>query len=87
MRKYLTREQAIFFAGKENVEKLDKIDCEATNSVQPDGVVEFKATISYRDEFGLLANLSAYYYQDADDLNGVEALDQLSWEIDSYEIE
>ena len=84
----MTREEAIKAAGLDVVEKLDRANCDYTNRVQTDGdpAVEFAATVSYTDVDGDTLHLIAYYYQDEDDLDGVEDLGSLNWEIHGYEI-
>jgi hypothetical protein len=84
----LTREQAIKQAGLKNVVRLDYENCEYTGRVQTDGddSVEFSASILFRDDDDLQCTLIAYYYQQDEDLEGVEDLSMLDWEIEGYEI-
>jgi hypothetical protein len=87
----LTREQAIEIAGIEVVEKLDNENCDFTNRVQCDGdtAVEFSASVHYTDPEFVGENnttLIAYYYQEEEDLDGIEDLSDLGWEIAGYEV-
>lgn len=84
----LTREQAIAAAGQSVVDALDAENCDFTGRLQTDGdtAVEFAASLQYTDSEGIRCHLIAYYYQDAEDLEGVEDLGSLDWEIEGYEI-
>lgn len=84
----LTREQAISAVGTAAVDKVDRENCDFTNRLQTDGDdrVEFSASVFCEDVDGYECSLRAYYYQDADDLVGVEDLSDLEWDISGYEI-
>ena len=85
----LTREQAIGIAGIDAVEALDRENCDYTNRVQTDGdtSVEFSASVDYHDRaYDCGAVLTAYYYQEQEDLDGVEDLSLLNWIIEGYEV-
>ena len=84
----LNREQGIEAAGIKLINKLERENCEFTNRVQTDGdsAVEFSSSVKFIDNEGDERILLAYYYQEQEDLNKVEELDQLEWEIQGYEI-
>lgn len=84
-----TREQAIAMVGIKLVEKLESLDCDFTNRVMgdPDESVEFSASVRFVDSEGIGRTLTAYYYQFQEDLDGVEDLSNLDWEIEGYEID
>ena len=85
----MTREMAIQEAGRVVVEKLDYENCEHSGRVQTDGdpSVEFTASLHYRDAEGDRRTLIAYYYQMQEDIDKVDELDQLDWEIEGYEVQ
>lgn len=85
----LNRDQAIERAGQEIVDLLDYENAEYSNRVMPEclGVVEFIASLKFVDTEGEERTLTAYYYQDRDDVTDEEKeLDSLDWEIEGYEI-
>ncbi len=84
----LTRAQAINEAGEKAVENLDEENFDFTGRVQTDGddSVEFSASVLYTDSEGEQGTLIAYYYQAQDELDGVEDLSMLDWEIEGYEV-
>lgn len=83
----LTREQAVAQVGSEAVDKVDAENCDFTNRLLPDNSrVEFSASVPCEDKDGYECTLLAYYYQDADDLVGVEDLSDLTWTIAGYEV-
>ena len=84
----LSREQAIEMAGLELVKKVESTNCDFTNRIQTDGdtAVEFSASINFIDQDGCHRTLTAYYYQDPADLDAVDDLGSLDWEINGYEI-
>ena len=89
----LTREQAIAIVGEAAVDKVDAENCDFTNrvgyngSMQGDDEVEFSASLSCEDKNGYEVSLIAYYYLDADTLDKVDGLDEISeWEIEGYEV-
>jgi hypothetical protein len=83
----LTREEAIKLAGIKVVEKVEAENCDFTNRLQTDGDtdVEFAASVNFTHPDGLSAILTAYYYQDEDEVD-VDDLGDLKWEIHGYEI-
>jgi len=83
----LTREQAIERAGLELVEKVEGLNCDFTGRLQTDGdkAVEFSAGTNFIDQDGYNRVLTAYYYQDPEDLDEND-FDDLDWEISGYEI-
>lgn len=84
----LTREQAIAAVGLAKVEELEALECDFTNRLQTDGdtAVEFAASLKFVDDEGITRTLTAYYYQEQEDLDAVEDLGMLDWEIEGYEI-
>lgn len=84
----LTREEAIQEVGLEAVQQVESANCDFTNRVQTDGDpnVEFSASVPCMDAEGETCTLTAYYYQDPDDLDRAENLDELEWQIAGYEI-
>lgn len=84
----LTREQAIEAAGLEAVEKVEAMNCDFNNRVQTDGdtAVEFEACVDFIDSEGAERSLTAYYYQEQEELDEVEDMGNLDWEIEGYEI-
>ena len=84
----LTRAEAIKIAGFDAVNRLDGENCDFSNRVQTDGdtAVEFEASVEFVDEDGTECCLIAYYYQEQDDLAGVEDLSLLDWDIEGYEV-
>ena len=84
----LTRAQAIERVGASAVDTVDAENCDFTNRVQTDGDtgVEFSASVIATDLDGEECSLMAYYYQAEEDLDGVEDLGSLDWEIEGYEI-
>jgi flagellar hook protein FlgE len=84
----LTREQAIEAAGLEAVEKVESMNCDFSNRVQTDGdtAVEFESCVYFIDNEGNKRSLTAYYYQEQEDLDEVEDMGSLDWEINGYEL-
>lgn len=86
----LTRAQVIEIVGLELVEELERENCDFTNRLQTDGddAVEFSASVVFVDNEGNNRTLTAYYYQDPEDLEELEDgdLGSLNWEIEGYEI-
>ena len=84
----LTREQVVAMVGSEAVDKVDAENCDFTNRLQTDGDnrVEFSSSVLCEDKEGYESTLIAYYYQDDDDLVGVEDLSDLTWTIAGYEV-
>lgn len=82
----MNRDELVTRFGEEIVNKLDNERCDFTNRVMNDETVEFKASVKTETEDGLPVTLSAYYYQNAADVNAVEELDALTWKIDHYSI-
>jgi hypothetical protein len=83
----LNRDAAIKAAGIKVVEKVEALNCDFTNRLQTDGDtdVEFSASVNFTHPDGGEAILTAYYYQDEDDVD-VDDLGSLKWEIHGYEI-
>jgi hypothetical protein len=63
------------------------MNCDFSNRVQTDGdtAVEFEACVYFTDNEGNKRSLTAYYYQEQEDLDEFEELDALDWEIEGYE--
>ena len=83
----MTREQAIAECGSGIVEMLDKENCDFTNRLQTDGDdrVEFSASIRLPKDHEYYS-LIAYYYQESEDLQGVNDLSDLDWKVAGYEL-
>jgi hypothetical protein len=85
----LDREQAVEIVGKKLVAELEGMDCEETNRLQTDGddAVEFAASVKFTDSEGNTRTLTAYYYQDPDDIEEAgDDLGSLDWDIEGYEV-
>lgn len=82
----LTYEEIKKRFGLEILDELDQENCEFTNRLMTNGEVEFTASLEILDNFGDEITLTAYYYQDQDDVDAVENLDELDWEIYGYEV-
>lgn len=84
----LTREQAVTIVGAAALAKVNALNCEFTGRLQCDGDTrdEFAASVRCEDIDGDECTLTAYYYQEADDVAAVESLDQLGWEVQGYAI-
>lgn len=87
----LTRDQAIEIVGADAVAKVDQENCDFTNRVgyngscQGDNEVEFSASVRAEDRDGNDVLLIAYYYHDAEAVDGNE-LDCLELKIRGYEV-
>jgi len=84
----MTREQAVAMVGEVAVDKVERENCDFTNRVQCDGDtrVEFAASVRCDDTEGNAVTLRAYYYQEQADVNAVDSLDELEWEIEGYDV-
>lgn len=84
----MNREQAVAMVGEVAVDKVERENCEFTNRVQCDGDTrtEFSANVRCEDREGNEVTLVAYYYQEQADVDAVENLDELNWEISGYEV-
>lgn len=84
----MTREQAVAMVGEVAVDKVERENCDFTNRVQCDGDTrtEFAASVRCEDREGNKVTLVAYYYQEQADVDAVENLDELNWEIAGYEV-
>lgn len=82
----MTREEAIKAVGQEAVEKVERENCDFTNRLTDGtewmGWTEFAAWIDIDDE----RKLGAFYYQKKEDVDAVEDLGDLIWDIDHYEV-
>ncbi len=85
----LSREQAINQVGLAAVEAVEAENCDFTNRVQCDGDsrIEFSASVDATDQDGSSVTLVAYYYQEESDVDAVEQLDLLDWEVFGFEVE
>ena len=84
----MNREQAVEMVGEVAVDKVERENCDFTNRVQCDGDTrtEFAASVRCEDREGNDVTLVAYYYQEQADVDAVENLDELNWEISGYEV-
>lgn len=84
----LTRPEAVATVGEQAVNAVERENCDFTNRVLPDNDtrVEFAASVQCTDASGVDCTLVAYYYQEQADIDGVEGLDALQWDIAGYEI-
>lgn len=84
----LTREQAVELCSIETVEKVESENCDFTNRLQTDGdtAVEFASSVKFIDGDGIQRTLTAYYYQEQEELDKTEDLGNMDWEIEGYEI-
>lgn len=84
----MNREQAVAMVGEVAVDKVERENCDFTNRVQTDGDsrTEFSASVRCEDKDGNEVTLVAYYYQEQADVDAVENLDELNWEIAGYEV-
>jgi hypothetical protein len=82
------RESIVEIFGEKIILKLERTNCEPTSRLMDDcdEVVEFAACIDAIDCDGNDAVITAYYYQDAEDVTKLEN-DDLHWEIDDYGID
>lgn len=78
--KPLTRNQAIELCGLEAVGRVERANADFSGRELED-VVEFAASVPCGDD-----TLTAYYYQDRRDVDAVENLDELRWEILHYSV-
>lgn len=84
----LSRDEAVKIVGEKAVAAVENENCDFTNRVQTDGDtgVEFSASVVCEDQDGDRVTLVAYYYQEEEDLEGVEDLGGLDWEIEGFEV-
>lgn len=85
MRNLIGRKEAEQIAGVSVVKSLDDINAEPTGVIQHNGMVEYKAEVSYMNGDDKIW-LTAFYYQDAEVVAECEDLSNLFWEIEGYEI-
>lgn len=78
----LDREGAVTAVGEAAVAQVERENCDFTNRVMDNGLVEFSANVAVGDD----TTLVAYYYQTQDAIDAAESLDELNWEIAGYEI-
>jgi hypothetical protein len=84
----LTREQAVVEVGSMFVDQVEAAPCDFSNRCTNDGTVEFVATVKAgKDEDGFSRTISAYYFQDGDDVDAVTDLDGLSWNVGYYTVQ
>ena len=86
MPKLIEKEEAVKIAGLELVTEAEEVNCEFTNRVTDGtewmGYVEFSASAENETH-----RVTVYYYIDEEDMEGVEDLGDLGWEIEGYEVE
>lgn len=82
----MTRDEAVKLCGLEAVERIEKENCDFTNRVtngtEWNGYCEFIASINLED--GRI--LESYYYQEEKEVDQVEDLGYLLWEVDHYNV-
>jgi hypothetical protein len=78
--KPLTRNQAIELCGLEAVGRVERANADFSHR-EIDDLIEFTASVPCGAE-----TLTAYYYQDRRDVDAVENLDELRWEILHYSV-
>jgi hypothetical protein len=85
----LSREEAVERTSEILVDIVDTETADFTNRVQTDGddSVEFSASITFEDADGNEGILTAYYYQSQADIDSVDDLGMLDWEVSGYEVE
>ncbi len=85
----MTYDQAIQQGYKEQVEAVQKVACDYSGRLMPDpSAVEFTASHKFVAADGYEYVITAYYYQDREDLNACEDgdLGSLDWLATKYEI-
>jgi len=84
----MTRAQAVAAVGESAVDEVESKGCDFTGRVQCDGDsrVEFSASVRCEDREGYHVTLIAYYYQDQADLDGVDDLGNLEFDVEGYDV-
>jgi hypothetical protein len=83
----MTYDQAIQQGYAEQVEAVNKVDCDFSGRQLPDpSVIEFRASHQFTGADGYEYTIEAYYYQDADDMPEDGDLGSLEWTASRYEI-
>lgn len=84
----LTRAQAVSLVGEDAIAKLDNEDCDYTGRLLPDhdDRYEFSATVNAEDADGYSVVVTAIYYQAKDDVDELEDLGGLDWDVAYYQI-
>jgi hypothetical protein len=77
----LPGEAALAAIGPEALRLINEEDADFTDRLMDNGRVEFAARIWVDGR-----TIAAYYYQAADEVNEVEDLSNLTWEVDHYTI-
>lgn len=77
----LNREQAVAQVGEQAVAQVEAENCDFTNRLMDNGWVEFSASVEVGDD-----TLVAYYYQTQEAIDAAEGLDNLTWNIEGYEV-
>lgn len=85
MKKY-TRAQAVELVGEESVARVESYNCDFTNRVCENGLVEFSSVTSAVDSDGDEVDLHAYYYQEQEALDAHDDMSNLDWSISHYTI-
>lgn len=85
----MTFDQAIQYGYKDAVEAVNKVNADYTSRLMPDPtVVEFSASCRFSDKAGTEWTITAYYYQDQDELDACDDgdLGSLDWTARKYEV-
>ena len=85
----MTCDQAIQAGYKEQIEAVSRENADYTGRLMPDPtVVEFSAHHHFKGVDGYDYTITAYYYQDREDLNAIEDgdLGSLDWTAAKYDI-
>ncbi len=83
----MTKDQAIKQGYAEQVAAVDAVNCDFATRINPDpSLVEFHAHHKFTDPQGADWTLTAVYLQDKDDVSKSDALDDLDWTVDHYEL-
>lgn len=77
---HMNRRQTIRATSKAAVEYLESQNCDFTNGLRDDGLVEFSASMQLPDG----STLIAFYYQTKKDVDANEELDGLTWTVDHF---
>lgn len=87
----ITENQAIAIVGQRAIDDVLSCNCEPTGRLMPNGfekLIEFRSSIDCEDAGKDDCVVTAYYYQDSDDIDDLEDgdLSNLDWTVEGYEI-
>jgi hypothetical protein len=83
----MTRDQAIQMGYADQVTAAENENCDYTGRLMPDpNIIEFSASHRWTAPDGYEYTITAYYYQDAADVQAADDLDCLDWVVDKYEV-